>query len=237
MPVGFTAINDSGIFQIDENSFVLSVMESGDVSSLGSSTLAPGDHGIEYTFTTNVNQPIFGVYIPQATNYCGGISSATLSGSTWTVKITLWPQIGTTRTLTNMKYFVFGRPTAPGSSGVGIEVRDSSSNFRFSSERNIKTIAGGADVTINAAKRYAIVGGQITYSDFLDIDFVTTDVWTTHAYQYGKGYISDAGGIRTTEYLTYDFSSVGSSGGGSTATLNVGVAQPAFAIDVTEYTT
>lgn len=225
MSYGITVIGDHGLYQIDENSFCLSVMETG--------SLTPPLYN---SFTTTVNSPIFGLYIPTSSGYYGGITNTSLSGSTWTVTVQLFTPYSAGGSGTNIslvKWFVFGRPTSV-SGGYGLEVFEPSGGLRFSSNWRTKTIAGGSDYIIDASKKYAIVGGVIQYTRNLDVELLTDNTFYFREALYASGYQSNNGGISQLDQLIFYNEGAGT-GGGSTGSTTYGINQPAFAIDITEY--
>lgn len=230
-----TVIGSHGLYQIDETAFCMSVMQTGTLSGSPNSYSSESNLSL-YTFTTSINSPVFGVYIPPASGYFGNIVKTSLSGSVWTVTIGLFVPYsagGSSLNVSLIKWFVFGRPTVSGG-GYGLEVYDASSNLKFSSNWKTKTISGAANYTINSANKYAIVGGQVSYNRNLDVELLTDFTFYFREAVYGFGFNSTSGGIFSTEYLVYENQGPGT-GGGSTGSTTYGISQPAFAVDITEY--
>lgn len=217
MPAGLTVINDSGVYQIDENNYSLSVMANGTYNSLSGGII-----------TTTIPNPMFAVWIPQDSNYIGGIGDITLSGSTWSAEIKLFYAIGASPSTANIKWFVLGRPTVAGS-GTGMEVYDASGNLKYSTAWKTKAVS----TSLNNTKKYAIVGGEVAERVVLNYEQWTDLSWHTYEARFGRGYYCTTGYIVSTEIMTFEQSSSG--GGGSNSEVISGNLTPVFGIDVTEY--
>lgn len=221
MPAGLTVINDNGKYQIDELTYSLAVMATGTYNSL---TLG--------TIQTTVPNPMFAVYIPQDSNFIGGIGNVSLSGGTWSAQIVLFSTPGATTSTTNIKWFVLGRPSVT-SSGAGMEVYDTSGNLKHSTLVKTKTIAGEAGGVINTAKKYAVLGGLIRIRTVVDVQLLTNMTWQTYTAYFGNGYYSSGGGVFGNEIIYQETIETGA--GGSSYETVEGNDSPALCIDVTEY--
>ncbi len=230
-----TVLGSHGLYQIDDSTFCLSVMDSGNLSGLTPSYSDP-EAGINtYTITSTANTPLFGLYIPSSTGFYGTIVRTTLSGSTWTVKIALtYPINGSgSFNLADVKWFAFARPT-PTTGTYGLEVYDANGAMKFSSMWKTKTIAGVEGTTIDTNKKYAVVGGTFTYNRNLNVELLTDFTWYYSLTIYAGGYQSTNGGVFYSDFLVYEEQGPGT-GGGSSGSVNYGTTQPGFAVDVTEY--
>lgn len=230
MTVGLRIRGANGVYQIDENTIVLSILQSGALSALPSAA-GPTDNSTVYTGTFVGELAMMGLYIPASSGYFGGVIETSLSGSTWTFKIILWPRPGITpRSIANIKWFVFARPRGK-TAGVGLRFYSPDGKLRFSSQWRVAEIKGVENTTIDPARRYAAVGGTTEWSRTVETPGSPEDPPASTRVN-AIGIYSNAGGVWTANEPIY----AGDGAGGPSGTTTVGVTQPAFAVDVTDYT-
>lgn len=223
MPAGLTVLNDNGVYQIDETTYNLSILQSGSYNSLSGGMIQ-----------TTVPDPVFAAYIPQSSGTWGGIGSITNNGAgTTSAEIRLFYGQFDTPDFTNIKWFVLGRPTVS-ASGSGMEVYDGSGNLKFSTAWPVARIDGWAGYVNNPGRRYAIIGGDVSTETTYDFSQYTNSVWMMRVTTFANGYYAANGQL--IEQNSVIFESLTEGGGGSSYVETFGNLAPPLALDVTEYT-
>jgi hypothetical protein len=159
MPVGFQAINDSGVYQIDDTYKNLQLITKASVTAM-----TQVNTGILYSGLTQYWY--YDIVVTSATNPVVAlngnatqwliIGAVNISGGTWTFRVYSNADVDFT-------YYVFDVPTVSGT--VGLEVYNASGQLQFTSGRypfrvqqGVTTVAADGDkvTTLTSGRTYAI---------------------------------------------------------------------------------
>jgi len=184
MPVGFQAINDDGVVQIDENYINMQLVQKGTVA-LNTWTW-PGIHSGSFTYTGEA--PIVALYSPVV----AAVTNSVRSGNSWTFYIS-----AATESPISIGYYVFDR-AAISSSGAGLEIFNASGKLVYSSATKLLRIGAMPAIeggVINSSRTYAMAswgGPHYDEQSFEGGSYVTTYFLFGGRSIAGGGYIEDA---------------------------------------------
>lgn len=246
MPAGFEVFNSNGVKIIDNLSPCVALAQK---TSITAWTGTAGDLGsintVTVSYVGNANSvPVPVVYANPAVhgaNFVIGIMSQTRSGNTWTYKIGMAYDEGTTQPSPSGSVFflVYDRPSyVAGSSGTGIQIFDSSGLIIFAGPTSptngaILKPAGLANTTLPSSPKYGAIASYLKIENIYDYSENTDLTWTLTVREYAYGARMTATGILTDEALSATLFQSGSGGGGGGGDFFYGVNQDPVAANIT----
>jgi hypothetical protein len=222
MTWGLKVVGDHGQVQIDENYTVVVVREVAGITG----TPTVDDHFDYYSFTTTVADPIFAVYIPEASKYIGGIVKTSLSGSTWTYTVALKADPAGGADLSLVKRIVLGRPLED-SSGWGLNIYTDDGRVAYSSSWKPALIGNAS------GNKFAIIGGAIGGDTIIDVELLTFGLYQTTTRIITNAYRSTPTGVEQASYESVTVQNGAVGGASSNSSYNAG--SEALNLNVVDY--
>lgn len=160
MPVGFRAVTGAGVVQIDENHLCLSLRAKGALTATAAHVMSQGSTWLlryrDLTFTS-ADVPIVAVRVTEANQYAGVIA-VTRSGNVWTFRVLV---MGQATNSFQFQYWIFDRPSAPTSSGLGLIVKDGANRVVFNSNDPVIRVVGQGPGDYGSGRIYAFAYSSV----------------------------------------------------------------------------
>lgn len=226
----FEAKNEGGIFQIEEGSVTLGLVQ------VTTPTFGAGSNfrTATVTYSGNANShPVVVLHNPQNTGAVMGLLNTTVSGSTWTFTVVIAADLSSGfSNLTSIRVLIFDRPAVQ-TTGTGVEFYDATGKILWSSNKKALKIIGSMSTSYPTGTYGTLVGGAIFGTD-VEYEQLTTGDWQTTVIKELDGYYntSTGGNLETARY-SVDVTTGGNGGSNSGTTL--GVDQPGFIVDIAGY--
>jgi len=233
---GLVIYNKAGQTQIEDQLFAWTIQASGSVfagSTVSGPSLSNGNHIVKKITFAGPADTVFAMYNPSGV---GGILKTAYSGGVWTVDFVIAKDV-TQNTITDngAKWFAINRPKAtPPGEDYGLEIYNSNGLLAYSSAWRMKSPV--ATTPGNSSKRYAFLGGKLTYTFEVETEELTIGEYQVDEYTFLEGSVCNNGSITTSEALFKFYSESRTTGVPGSTTSTTGIDLPRYAIDVTELT-